>query len=309
MSKVPYTKQPLSYSDQIQQLRKRGLIIENEPKALHLLEVISYYRLSGYWYPMLSDKVNHIFKPNSTFELAYCIYKFDRELRLLILSELEKIEIAIRAKMIYALSHSSGVFWYTNPLNFNNQITYNETISKIKTEYERSDEDFIKSFKRKYSDSMPPSWMMFEFSSFGILSSLYSNLLPGKGRRDIANYFGLSDSVMESWLHSIVYLRNICAHHSRLWNKEMRIQPIIPRNPRNQFIIQTNYLSPDESGTPRALNKKAYFILSMIIYLMNVINPKNSVPTKVKRLFEKYPNIDSRAMGFPEDWQNEPLWK
>ena len=121
MSKIPYTKQPLSYSDQIQQLKKRGLRIENEPQ----------------------------------------------------------------------------------------------------------------------SASMPPSWMMFEFSSFGILSSLYSNLLPGKGRRDIANYFGLSDSVLESWLHSIVYLRNICAHHSRLWNKEMRIQPIIPRNPRNQFIIQT----------------------------------------------------------------------
>jgi len=308
MSKVPYTKQALSYSDQIQQLRNRGLIIENEPKALHLLEVISYYRLSGYWYPMLSDKEKHLFKPNSTFELAYCIYKFDRELRLLILSELEKIEIAIRAKMIYALSHSCGVFWYTNPLNFNNQISYHETISKIGAEYERSDEDFIQSFKNKYSDSMPPSWMMFEFSSFGILSSLYSNLLPGKGRRDIANYFGLSDSVLESWLHSIVYLRNICAHHSRLWNKEMRIQPIIPRNPRNQFIIQTNYLSA-ESDTPRTINKKAYFILSMIIYMMNVINPKNSVPSKVKRLFEKYPNIDSRAMGFPENWQTEPLWK
>ena len=308
MSKVPYTKQPLSYSDQIQQLRNRGLLIENNPKALHLLEVISYYRLSGYWYPMLSDKENHIFKPNSSFELAYSIYKFDRELRLLILSELEKIEIAIRAKMIYVLSHSCGVFWYTNPLNFKNQITYNETLSKIVNEYERSDEDFIHSFKNKYSNSLPPSWMMFEFSSFGILSSLYSNLLPGKGKRDIANYFGLSDSVLESWLHSLVYLRNICAHHSRLWNKEMRIQPIIPRNPHNQFIIQTNYLSP-ESGTPRALNKKAYFILSMIIYLMNVINPKNSVPAKVKRLFEKYPNIDSRAMGFPEDWQTEPLWK
>jgi abortive infection bacteriophage resistance protein len=308
MCKVPYTKPPLSYSEQIQLLKSRGLEIENEPKALHLLEVISYYRLSGYWYPMLSDKENHIFKPNSTFETAYCIYKFDRELRLLILSELEKIEIGFRAKMIYELSHSYGVFWYTDPLNFQNQKKYSETFAKICTEYDRSDEDFIKSYKNKYSDSMPPSWMMFEFSSFGILSSLYSNLLPGRGRRTVAKYFGLSDNVMESWVHSLVYLRNICAHHSRLWNKKMRIPPIIPRSPNNSFIIQTSYTCPD-TGISLNLNKKTYFILSMIIYLMNVINPKNSVSSKVKSLLEKYPNIDTRAMGFPDSWQTESLWK
>jgi abortive infection bacteriophage resistance protein len=189
MSKVPYTKSALSYAEQIHQLKQRGLIIENEFKVAHLLEVISYYRLSGYCYPMLADKQNHTFKPNSTFETAFNIYKFDRELRLLVLSELEKIEVAVRAKMIYVLSHSRGAFWYLDSANFSNPVKHADMLSKIGLECSRSDEEFIQAFKNKYSDSMPPSWMMLEVSSFGILSSLYSNLVSGKDKREMRSSF------------------------------------------------------------------------------------------------------------------------
>ncbi len=296
------------YADQLQLLQQRGLVVENEPKAIHLLEVISYYRLSGYWYPMLADKQNHQFKFGSSFEAAFNIYKFDRELRLLVLRELEKIEVAVRAKMIYVLSLSHGAFWYSDPSNFSKPDRHADTLSKIGAEISRSDEDFIQAFYRNYSDSLPPCWMTLEVSSFGILSSLYSNLNPGRDKRAIASYFGLTDSVLASWLHSIVYLRNLCAHHSRLWNREMRIQPIIPRSPRKLFITQLTYTSPD-SGMSLPLNSKAYFILSMIIYLMNTINPKHSVHQRFKMLLGKYPNIDTRAMGFPDSWQSEPLWR
>lgn len=308
MNKIPYNKPPLSYSAQLQQLKDRGLIINNDQKALHLLEVVSYYRLSGYWYPMLADKKNHKFKPNSNFETVFNIYKFDRELRLLVLRELEKIEVAIRSKMIYILSHSKGTFWYLDSCNFSNPVKHAETLSKIGTERNRSDEEFIKAFDLKYSDSLPPSWMMLEVSSFGVLSSLYSNLLPSRDKRDIANFFCLNESVLTSWLHSIVYMRNICAHHTRLWNREMRIQPTIPRNPRNPFLSQINYQHP-ETGVVMQLNNKSYFILSMIIYLMNTINPKHSIQKRFYELLEKYPNIDTRAMGFPVSWQKEVLWK
>jgi abortive infection bacteriophage resistance protein len=172
MNRVPYNKTALSYADQLQQLKNRGLTIENEPKALHLLEVISYYRLSGYWYPLLADKLSHRFKPNATFETAFNIYKFDRELRLLVLRELEKIEIAVRAKMIYILSQSFGPFWYLDSANYSNPIKHADTLSKIGTEYSRSDEEFVQAFKNKYSEPMPPQlddagsiilWHLIEF--------------------------------------------------------------------------------------------------------------------------------------------------
>lgn len=251
MNKVPYNKTALSYADQLQQLKIRGLTIENEPKALHLLEVVSYYRMSGYWYPLLADKQNHHFKPNATFETAFSIYKFDRELRLLVLRELEKIEVAVRAKMIYVLSHSLGPFWYLDSANFSNPVKHADTLSKIAIEYSRSDEEFAKAFKNKYSDPMPPSWMMLEVSSFGTLSSLYNYLHPTRDKREIAKHFGLADKVFSSWLHSIVYLRNICAHHARLWNREMQIQPMIPRHTYRPFITQTSYVSPETNQTLR----------------------------------------------------------
>ena len=111
MAKVPYTKPAFLYADQLQQLKTRGLIVENDAKALHLLEHISYYRLSGYWYPMLAlPKTGHIFKPGSKFNDVFKLYCFDRELRKLIQGELEKIEVAIRSKMIYLLSHRYDPF-------------------------------------------------------------------------------------------------------------------------------------------------------------------------------------------------------
>src|SRR4030042_5685904 len=113
MPRVPYNKPALDYAGQLKQLKDRGLIVENDAKALHLLEYISYFRLSGYWYPMLaSPKSDKIFKPESRFNNVFKLYCFDRELRKLVSGELEKIEIAVRAKMIYVLSHSNGPFWF-----------------------------------------------------------------------------------------------------------------------------------------------------------------------------------------------------
>ena len=107
MQKLSYNKPALTYKAQIEQLKDRGLTIADEEKAVHLLENISYYRLSGYWYPLLKDpKQDHVFKEGATFERAFGLYLFDKELRKLVVSELEKIEVAVRAQMIYVLWHN-----------------------------------------------------------------------------------------------------------------------------------------------------------------------------------------------------------
>lgn len=298
MNKIDYTKPPLSYQQQIEQLRGRGLIIGNEPKALHLLENISYYRLSGYWFPLLSDKTSHQFKPNSTIETAFNLYCFDRELRQLVLAETEKIEVAIRAKLSYVFSHANGPFWFQNANNFTNPVKHATSFTKIGEEFERSDEEFIHAFKAKYNNPIPPSWMTLEITSFGTLSILYKNLKPTHQKREIAHYFGLSDKVFETWIHSIVYLRNVCAHHTRLWNRAMSIQPQIPRSPRKQWL-----------NNVQVANNRTYFILSMVAYLLQTINPNNRFTYKFKALLEKYPNVDTKALGFPKHWLDEPLWK
>ncbi|HRO42217.1 MAG TPA: Abi family protein [Flavipsychrobacter sp.] len=297
MSKIAYSKVPLTFEQQLKQLQERGLIIEDVSKAVHLLSQISYYRLSAYWYPLLSDKANHIFKPNANLQAAFRLYCFDRELRKLVSSEIEKIEVSIRTQIIYVLSHKHGPFWFVDSSIFKNKVRHKESLLKIDQEYKRSDEQFILAFKNKYINPYPPCWMTMEITSFGMLSQLYKNLLPGREKREIAHHYGISDSVLETLLHSIVYLRNVCAHHTRLWNRVMRIQPQFPRAPKNQWL-----------NNPNVSNNRTYFILSIIIYLLNVVNANHTFKNKFGMLLDKYPNVDLAAMGFPKDWKNEHLW-
>lgn len=309
MPRIPYNKPALTYTQQLQQLKNRGLIVENDNKALHLLENLSYYRLSAYWYPMLANpKTAHRFKPNSSFNRSFKLYCFDREFRKLISSEIEKIEISIRAKMIYVLSHSHGAFWFLDNTLFTNRKSLSRSISKLRSERDRSDEEFIKAFNRKYSDPLPPSWMILEISSLGNLSSIYKNLNPIRAKRDIANYYGLDDSTFESWIHTLTYVRNVCAHHSRLWNKRMSIQPQIPLTPANDFILIHSLPNPNSTGRPWRINDRSYFVLSMILYLLNTINPNHTFKNKLNKLFKKHPYVDKKALGFPENWENEPIW-
>lgn len=298
MNKHPYAKPALTYQQQIQQLKDRGLHFEDEYKARYLLENVSYYRLSGYWYPLLADKTKHLFKPDSSFEKAFSLYCFDRELRHLINSELEKIEVAVRAKMIYVLSHANGPFWFQDSALFKKPSSWRTTFDKITVEYNRSDEEFIVAFRTKYSDALPPAWMILEIASFGTLSKLYSNLISGHEKRMIATYFGLADKVLENWLHCIVYLRNICAHHSRLWNKALSIRPVMPQTPKKTWIVNKNIRTD-----------RIYALLCMIRFLLQTVNTKSNFTERLVELLSKYPHVDSQAMGFPTDWQSELLWK
>lgn len=295
--RTPYVKPALTYSDQLAKLEERGLLISNREKALHLLENINYYRLSGYWYPLLKNKEKHIFKSGAKFDIAFKIYCFDRELRKLLLREIEKIEVAFRVKLSYIYSMHYDPFWFLDSTLFRSSSWHKSLISKIKEEIDRSDEEFIVAFKNKYSETYPPCWMTFEISSFGKLSQLYSCLNHGRSKRDVSSHFGLSDNIFQSWLHSIVYLRNICAHHTRLWNRELRVTPQKPRSVKYSWI---NAMSVSSN--------RMYFVLSMIKYLLNRVNPGNTLKGRFLSLVALHEKIDLSAMGFPPNWEKEPLW-
>jgi len=298
MTKISYTKPFLSNSAQLELLKSHGLKFADEEKALHLFENVSCHRFSGYWYPLFADRQNQIFKPGATFEMAFNLYKFDRELRQLIISELEKIEVSVRTKMAYLLSVAHGAFWIENPALFANLTLYQVTLAKIDEELSRSDDEIILLFSLQYSNPYPPSFMMLEVTSFGTLLRLYNNLLPGKLKKNIAACFGLSDTVFASWLHSLVSIRNVCAHHERLWNRKLRIQPLFPKKPRHDWLTSKT-----------TSNNRIYYVLSMILYFLNTINPNHRFKQKLENLFLKYPNVDSAAMGFPANWHTESLWQ
>jgi abortive infection bacteriophage resistance protein len=298
-----YSKPPLVIADQIKKLKERGLLINNIPFAEQYLINVGYYRLSGYWITMQSDKVNHIFKPNSTFENVISIYQFDRELRLLLFEIIERIEIALRTKMVYYLSLEINPWWFEDSNNFKNTVAHTETLMSIDRELQQTKEEFITQHYLKYHTDTrrPPAWKTLNITSFGTISKLYGNLADKMMAKDsIARDFGtVNRSFLPGWLQSITQIRNICAHHGRIWNKNLPSKPKLLPKPPNKWI---------KNVPPYAEQNKLYIHICCMKYLFDTLDTNSTLSQRFQQLFKKYPNIDPAALGFQKDWEQEPLW-
>jgi abortive infection bacteriophage resistance protein len=314
MNKV-YNKLPHSFTDQISLLKSRGLVIDDEPKAIAYLQEISYYRLSAYFLPYQSAK--DTFEQNISFDQIIKTYSFDRELRLLIFDCIERIEVAIRTQFIYQMAlFYNDSHWQDNQSLFitpyynkighliNPFADFQAIISKAKTA--RTPESFIKHYINTYSKpANPPSWMCFELLTIGELSHIYRGLKNNADKKRIADFFEVHPTVFTSWLHTLTYVRNICAHHSRLWNRDFAIEPEKLLKPKGNWI-----------GKPFENNKRVFYFLCTLRYMLLRANPSNSMKQKLENLFNKYPTVPIKFLGIPSDgkgnmldWKNEPLWK
>jgi len=295
-----YTKTCTLPQDLIPLLKSRGLSIPDEHRAISYLTNIGYFRLSSYFYPLLKNpKTNHIFKQGATFDNALDMYRFDRKLRILLFNEIEKIEVAVRSAMNNWISDGLGnVFWMTEARHYNNPSYFAKRLAMIESELDKSNEDFIIHFRNNYSNPYPPAWMIAEVIPFGVLCKTFNDLKYKSIQKKIAGNFALSLPVFSSWIVSLVSLRNLCGHHNRTWNKEI---PISSHNLNNPVFPWINPATTDM--------KRVYFRICIIKYLLFTVSPNNTFTQKLKSLLAEYPSIDVRAMGFPANWQSEPLWK
>ena len=297
---MSYTKQPLDTPDIIGKLKERGLVITDEGKAIAFLNHVSYFRFATYLRPMEDDALNHHYKPNASFEKAVMLYEFDTKLRQLLFSAIQQIEISLRSKIINKFSLAHGAMWFLDSSLATDKHKFAENLSKLEHELQRSKDDFIKEHFVKYNaNGYPPAWKLIELTSFGCLTKLYFNFSDTPVKKKIAREYGVPQhEILESWMKSINALRNSCAHHSRIWNRVMAVKPQLPNCLKNDWLNNT-------SVAPNRL----YAILCSMIYWLNAISSDNTLAMDFKKLLDAYPNVDTRAMGFPEDWKDEPLWK
>ena len=295
---MEYNKQPISIADQIAQLKARGLIIEDEEIAKETLSIISYFRFANYLRPYEADKSTHTFKQGKLFSNAVRLYYFDKELRSILFSAIQTVEIVLRTSVIQNFSMKYGPFWFMDDSLFKDTKMYSDCLNTIRTELSRTKEDFIKTHFAKYDrPDMPPAWKTLEVVSFGTLGKLFSNFSDTAVKKSIARSFNVPQhEYLESWIASLAALRNCCAHHARVWN---RVYPIKPQMPKAKWMrsawIDVSDVVPD----------RLYATLCCLLYWVNNIQPDNSVKTEIFRLLEKYPLVDVTAMGFPKNWQKE----
>lgn len=292
-----YSKPALSISEQIELLESRGLIISNKSYAQHFLQFISYYRLSGYtivFEKRINGKRNHQFKNGTTFEDIINLYNFDRHLRMLVMDAMERIEVAVRAQicLTMALTYKDS-HWYLRQDLFKSEFGHDSFLQKCKLEQEKSKERFVLHYKENYnSPASVPCWMMIELLPMGTWSRVYKDLVNRADKKQISDTFKLSPRELQSWLHCLTYIRNLCAHHARLWNRRFTVSPMTS-------TLYPHYFSPNTTFAAQA---------AMMHIILKVISPDSKWTVRLLDLFKNHLFIEPRIMGFPERWVEDEFW-
>ena len=304
--RTDYTKKPLTLDEQVARLKQRGLVFDDESEAIAYLFNISYYRLRAYTYPFQEngEGVEHNFtRKDIHFKDIIDLYCFDRRLRSLIFNAIEKIEVAVRTKIIQIYAESThNSHWYDNESLY--RFDYEDLMKHIEADVNRSNEDFIKHYNSKYNNPpMPPSWMALEVVSFATLSRVFKSLKSDSHKKYITEQFGLKKvAILENWLHAISNLRNCCAHHSRVWNRRFMVSVILP--------YDTLYPFMDRMTIKQIHTNKLFAVLSCVVYILDIISPGSYFKRNLKELLKSDCRLlDLKDMGFPKYWQSLSVWR
>ena len=298
-SKIPYDKIPLTLEEQLRQLKERGMSVADDAQAMHYLGHLNYYRLAAYWLPFEKNHTDHQFYPGTQFDDVLNLYIFDRELRLLLIDAIERIEVSLRTQFAHFLSLNYGTHPHLKRSLFYNQDRYDRAFAKLEKEVKQSGEEFIKHLSKKYQEVLPPIWAVVELMTIGQLSQWYDNLKNRHDRKIISDIYDLDEKNLRSFIRHLSNVRNYCAHHARVWNRDYTVTLKIP-NKRPTLLISS--FNPDTKA-----NRKLYNTLVLLAYMMDKTCPGNHWKNNLMILLKRHA-INEKAMGFPQDWQQRSIW-
>jgi abortive infection bacteriophage resistance protein len=309
-----YSKPALSISAQAQLLLDRGLICDDRQRLEDYLANIGYYRFSAYLLPfeqasLNGDSRNHKFLPNTTFEQVLNLYLFDRKLRLLVMEAIERIEVAVRTRWATAMALSHGSHAQMNSALFKNPWQHATDLARVAKELQDSNETFVVHYRKKYSDPyLPPIWAVVETMSLGGLSRWIANTSDNQVKREVAKALGMPTiEIFEQVLHALTPMRNLCAHHARLWNRRFILLLPNIKKLRGQLITET--VVTQEGCAQQPLTREIYNFLVVIQHLMLNITPSSSWGLRLAQHIQLLSPEQQRAMGFPANWVARQPWQ
>ena len=286
MGELKEHQPPMTIDEQIENLKNIGLIVENEEYAKKILNDISYFRLIKAYSLNLKSK-NGKYCEKVTFEQIVELYLFNANFRQVIFPEIEKVEINVRCRIANYFAEQYGVLGYLEADNFVNAEYHKMFLDDIEEEIRRNSKaPFVKNFHDNYEGGNLPIYALVEILSFGTLSKFYKNM-KNQDKKAIAKSFGVGYTYFESWLESISYVRNICAHYGRLYNAKLSKTPIL-------------YKEYSEAGIG---NNRIFGVLLCLKHLLKSNDHWNLFVDKIELLFDKYESGEIKTMGFTENWK------
>ena len=298
--KKPYQKKWLPISAQLERLKSYGLVVPSGENAKRFLRHLNYYRFSGYG--LAFEKTRHRFEPGTHFDQIRKAYEFDRALRDLLFEALEVIELDVRTSVTYTFGQRYRAFGHGISFNFYKGFKHQGWIEDIQRETKRSREKFVEHFKKTYEEYPNlPIWVVTEIISFGALSRMVAGMHKAD-QKSISGRYGLQPSHFSSCLHHLVYVRNLCAHHARLWDREWSIKPTLPPGKLWQAPLLPG-------------NDRLFASLLLQKKLLNSIKAEETFTHEWKQRMQNIvdtlvPNCHNplKMMGFTKDWKRHPIW-
>lgn len=298
---MKYDKPALTVDEQIERLRARGMAFQDPERSAHYLRELNYYRLSGYWLRREQDHGTHTFRPGTTFEDVLADYVFDRELKLLVLDAVERVEISIRTRWAHEMglrhgahAHLDSTLYKPRSQKWNHSIAVARLISGVEDSRER----FIKHLRETYDETLPPIWASVEVMSLGQISRWFANLRHTADRNAIAKDYGLDEVLLASFLHHVNIVRNICAHHARFWDRDLPFKAQLPRKHPQALVASLNH---GDGGS-------TYNTLTLLGWLLGRISPGQTWIQRVSQHVRHHPPARD-VMGFPDNFEHLPIWQ
>lgn len=291
-----------TYDEQVDLLASRGMDIGDRDAAINQLQHINYYRLSGYWYSFrrqgASDRED-TFYPGTTFSGVIRLYSFDANLRTATFASLTPIELALRALLGHALgtidecAHLKPALLGPRAAKGTYYATWMQRYQKGLAD---SKEDFVKHHHAKYAGTLPV-WAAVEILDWGALTYLYG-FSPRQIQDSIADKFGLTAPQLESWMKSLNVVRNICAHHGRLFNKVHAIKPKLP-----------NAGQLPELDKARQEMNRTFGQLTLIQHMLRTLDVgRHQLLPAVLRSYPDINLLPISHIGAPPHWATSTLW-
>lgn len=324
---IPYNKPPKTIPQLVRKLQQQGLVISNPTAAEKFLERNNYYRFRGYLYPYL-DRTSPRpwqFTLGTTFEQAEQVYNFDHDLRHALFGVITKLEVLIRTRLDATMSSAANdSFWYLNKDWFKQFKYPQHIVERLHSDFVRSREDFAEHYHKTYYNQvspaykgLPPFWVSSELTTFGqvydILKSLdinaagfaHTSSAPSSTPLDkMAQSLGAPNfKHLISWMESLRTIRNLCAHHSRLWNRNLRA----PQGLGGTFLS----VQPVATGG-RQPHNTCYAAILIIRQMCKAAGIADGLRDSLAYLFWSYPEVatnNQAAMGAPANWDTCIIWQ
>lgn len=283
MAHNPYTKPHATAEERVRHLRNRGLLIPRPAVAARKIEEIGYERLRIYFLSRRDRQGDKPFHAGTAYSHILRLYECDAKLRDICFMGVGRFELAFRNRLSEVLSGRFGSHPYFESSAFKGSEKHNEALQKIIHVFERSKDERAKHYRQTYTEPpLPPIWILKEFMTFGAAARLYAALATPV-RTDIASHFGVSVlPVFDSWASAFVDLRNICAHHDRLFNRRFQKQP------------QTYKRGAVPAAGPATLKAQ----LECLDFVLDRSGPKSGLVERVRKVIDRYPEVNNAEVGY-----------